>query len=180
LAIQGDGLFVLANGANTYYSRAGAFTLDANGTLVDSVTGYKVQGVGGDITIAPGSTQAASATTQAVFGGNLDASQADGTQYVSTFSVNDSLGVAHNLTLTFTKSCAGRSGRWDWAATESDPNITALATATGQLIFNTSGAISSGASQAIGITYAAAAGVTTPQAVTLDFGSATNAGPMTG
>ena len=180
LAIQGDGLFVMRNGANTFYSRAGSFTLDANGTLVDSVTGYKVQGATGDITIAPGSTQAASATTQAVFGGNLDASQPDGTQYVGTFSVNDSLGVAHALTLTFTKNFAGASGRWDWAATEADANITGLTTATGQLVFGTGGAISSGASQAIGITYAASAGVTTPQAVTLDFGSATNTTKMTG
>ncbi len=180
LAIQGDGLFALKSGANTYYSRAGSFTLDANGTLVDSVSGYKVQGATGDITIAPGSTQAASATTQAVFGGNLDASQVDGTQYVSTFSVNDSLGVPHTLTLTFTKNFAGASGRWDWAATEADANISGLTTATGQLVFNTGGAISSGASQAIGITYAAAAGVTTPQAVTLDFGTATNTTKMTG
>jgi flagellar hook protein FlgE len=180
LAIQGDGLFVMRNGANTFYSRAGSFTLDANGTLVDSVTGYKVQGATGDITIAPGSTQAASATTQAVFGGNLDASQPDGTQYVGTFSVNDSLGVAHALTLTFTKNFAGASGRWDWAATEADANITGLTTASGQLVFGTGGAISSGASQAIGITYAASAGVTTPQAVTLDFGSATNTTKMTG
>ena len=47
-------------------------------------------------------------------------------------------------------------------------------------MFGTGGSISSGASQAIGITYAAAAGVTTPQAVTLDFGSATNTTKMTG
>lgn len=180
LAIQGNGLFVLKNGSNTLYSRAGAFALDANGKLIDSVTGYRVQGTAGDITIAPGATLAGSATTQALFGGNLDASQADATTHVGTFTANDSLGVAHTLTITFTKNFALAPGRWDWAVTESDANITSLAGATGNIVFNASGAVASGGTGALSITYAAAAGVTSPQAVTLDFGSATNTTPMTG
>ncbi len=180
LAIQGNGLFVLKNGSETFYTRAGAFTLDANGTLVDSTTGYKVQGTSGDITIAPGAAIAGSATTQAVFGGNLDASQPDGTTHTATFTVNDSLGVAHTLTITFTKDFAGGAGNWDWTVTESDPNITALGGATGTIDFDPAGAIASGATAALSITYAASAGVTSPQSVTLDFGSATNTSPLTG
>jgi flagellar hook protein FlgE len=180
LAIQGEGLFVLANGADTLYTRAGAFTLDANGTLVDSVTGFKVQGAGGDIVIAPGSTLAGTATTTATFGGNLDASQPDGTTHVMTFSVNDSLGAPHTITLTFTKNFAAAAGRWDWAATESDANISGLTGATGQLVFNTTGGIASGAAPTLGVTYAATAGAASPQNVVLDFGSATNTAPMTG
>ncbi|MBI4245882.1 MAG: flagellar hook protein FlgE [Candidatus Rokubacteria bacterium] len=180
LAIQGNGLFVLQNGSDTIYSRAGAFSIDADGKLIDSTTGYRVQGTGGDVTIAPGSTIAGNATTQSVFGGNLDASQADGTTHVATFTVNDSLGVARTLTVTFTKDFAGGAGQWDWAVTESDANITGLAGATGTIDFDSAGAISAGATGALSITYAAAAGVTTPQAVTLDFGSATNTVPMTG
>jgi flagellar hook protein FlgE len=180
LAIQGDGFFVLKNNANTLYARAGAFTIDAAGVLVDSVTGFKVQGTAGDITIAPGATTPANKTSTAFFGGNLDASQADGTTYVMTYSVNDSLGASHALTLTFTKNFAGAAGRWDWAVTESDANITSLAGATGQLVFNSSGAVTSGGSPSLSITYGAAAGGATPQAITLDFGSASNTKPMTG
>ena len=43
-----------------------------------------------------------SASATETFGGNLDASQADGTTHVMTFSVNDSLGTAHTVPLTFT------------------------------------------------------------------------------
>jgi flagellar hook protein FlgE len=180
LAVQGDGFFVLSSGADTLYSRAGAFALDANGRLVDSVTGYRVQGASGNVTIAPGSTVAGTATTTEYFKGNLDASVADGGTYAMTFPVYDSLGTSRTITLTFTKNFAAASGRWDWAATESDANITSLGGATGSLIFNTSGAISSGATAPLTVNYAAAAGAATPQVVTLDFGSASNTTPMTG
>ncbi len=178
VAIQGNGLFVLANGSDTLYTRAGAFSIDADGKLIDTTTGYRVQGAAGDVTIAPGSTVPANATTTDVFGGNLDGSAAATTTYTSTFTVNDSLGTAHPLTLTFTKNAL--AGQWDWAVSESDTNITGLASNTGSIVFNATGGISSGATGAPVITYAAGAGVTTPQTVTLDFGSATNTAPVTG
>lgn len=180
LALQGDGLFILQSGSETFYSRAGGFTLDADGKLVDAATGYRVQGVGGDITIAPGSTMAAQGTASALFGGNLDASQADGAQHTATFTIYDSVGRSHALTVTFTKNYATAAGQWDWAVTESDADITALAGATGSVVFDASGAVASGATGPLSITYAAAAGVTSPQSVTLDFGSATNTTPLTG
>jgi flagellar hook protein FlgE len=184
LAIQGSGMFILARGSERYYTRAGAFTIDAQGTLVDSVTGMRVQGITngsqGDITIAPGTTLAGSGTTSSLFGGNLDASSTDGTTYPATFTVYDSLGDTHTLSVTFTKNFAAAAGRWDWAVTESDAAISSLSGASGNLVFNTGGAVSSGATAALGVTYAATAGVATPQTVTLDFGSATNTAPMTG
>ncbi|TPW01628.1 MAG: flagellar hook protein FlgE, partial [bacterium] len=171
VAIQGEGFFIIKDTNGTpFYTRAGAFTVDATGKLLDSVSGFKLQGVNGDIVIPRGLTIAGTGSTTAIFGGNLDASVADASTYVSTFSIRDSLGSPHTLTLTFTKNFAAAPGRWDWAVTESDANITGLGGATGNIVFNTSGAI----------TYAAAAGVATPQAVTLDFGSATNTAPVTG
>lgn len=44
MMIQGDGFFVLNNAGQTVYSRAGNFTTDSNGYLVDSATGAYVQG----------------------------------------------------------------------------------------------------------------------------------------
>ena len=105
---------------------------------------------------------------------------ADGETYALTFPAYDSLGTSRTVTLTFTKNFAAASGRWDWAATESDADIASLGGATGSLVFNTSGAISSGSTAALTVNYAAAAGATTPQSVTLDFGSASNTTPMTG
>ena len=182
MAIQGTGFFVLANAADRVYSRAGAFTLDANGTLVDTATGFKVQGANGNITITPGQQSAATATTKALFKGNLDYSVADASTYVGTFNVFDSVGSPHTLTVTFTKNFAAAAGRWDWAVTKaaSDTAISSLTTATGSIVFNATGGISAGASQAIGLVFAAGAGVATPQAITLDFGTATNTTPVTG
>ncbi|MCA9137422.1 MAG: flagellar hook-basal body complex protein [Planctomycetales bacterium] len=46
-AIQGEGFFTLAGQSNdNVYSRAGAFSLDANGRLVDPSTGFLVQRIG--------------------------------------------------------------------------------------------------------------------------------------
>jgi len=44
LALQGPGMFILNSNGENYYSRAGAFTFDANGQLVDPQNGAVVQG----------------------------------------------------------------------------------------------------------------------------------------
>jgi len=46
LAIEGEGYFVLSDGAKDLYTRAGAFAIDANSHLVDPATGYIVQRIG--------------------------------------------------------------------------------------------------------------------------------------
>ena len=44
IAIQGNGFFVMKNGEQTYYTRAGVFGVDSNGTLVNPANGLRVQG----------------------------------------------------------------------------------------------------------------------------------------
>lgn len=44
LAIQGDGFFVLSDSQGNYFSRAGNFTLDSSGFLVNPSSGLKLQG----------------------------------------------------------------------------------------------------------------------------------------
>jgi len=46
LAIEGEGYFVLNDGAKDLYTRAGAFAIDANSRMVDPATGYIVQRIG--------------------------------------------------------------------------------------------------------------------------------------
>src|SRR5919199_3386371 len=58
LMIQGDGFFVLKNGNTEQYTRAGAFTFDTDGTLVNP-EGMRVQGWPGNggivnTNVAPG------------------------------------------------------------------------------------------------------------------------------
>src|SRR3972149_5604167 len=116
VAIQGDGFFAVAQGNSRLYTRSGAFTLDANGDLVEGATGYKVQGTAGAIRISQGQESGATPTANVLFKGNLDFSVPTASTYTSTFSVRDSVGGAHTLTATFTKAAASQ---WNWAVTAS-------------------------------------------------------------
>jgi flagellar hook protein FlgE len=176
LAIQGEGFFALSDGSANYYSRAGAFEVDSAGNLVDSVTGYRVQGATGDITISQTATSAPVATSTARFTGNLDPTVAAGGTYVATISMNDSLGEPHNLTLTFTKTA--NPGEFSYATTESDASMSIGAGGAGTLAFGGTGTITAGGTGSITLNFTN--GASSGQVVTLDYGSATNASPVTG
>src|SRR6056297_3358200 len=49
VAIQGDGFFVLQEGDQRYYTRAGNFNFDAQGNLYSGISGLKVLGESGEI-----------------------------------------------------------------------------------------------------------------------------------
>ncbi len=86
LAIQGNSFFVVKKDAQSFYTRAGNFEVDSNGTLVLPSNGFKVQGrmatngkLGdsiGDIRIPIGQTAPANQTTKVALSGNLDAAAA--------------------------------------------------------------------------------------------------------
>jgi flagellar hook protein FlgE len=92
----------------------------------------------------------------------------------------DSVGATHNLTVTFTKNFAAAPGQWDWAATSADATILNITTPTGSVTFDENGGIASGDTQDIGVEFVPSSGVTSPQPVTLDFGTADNNTPLTG
>jgi len=81
LAIQGNGFFILSDGVNRYYTRAGAFDFDINGNFI-SPKGYMVQGymaedgvlgeVLDNIKIDFNQRLEAKVTTQVDFVGNLN------------------------------------------------------------------------------------------------------------
>ena len=86
LAMEGEGYFVLNDGSQNLYTRAGAFAVDAQSNLVDPSTGYLVQrtGVVGQganfqkagenrIKIPYGVGISANATTEITVAGNLSA-----------------------------------------------------------------------------------------------------------
>ena len=119
--IDGTGYFVINNGQNNLYTRAGNFITDADGNL-ETVTGESVMGFlpADPATLVPlttagvGSTPVASAASSAL--GNLDASSAITTlppagatgaqisqlaSFQSTIQVIDSLGASHDVGLNF-------------------------------------------------------------------------------
>jgi len=99
LAIEGEGYFVFNDGQQNIYSRAGAFAVDQDSTLVDPATGYRVQRLGsvgevegfqipGDsnIHVPYDAAMPAKATSEIVVSGNLsvDASSSAQTQAISS------------------------------------------------------------------------------------------------
>ncbi|MHC4155618.1 MAG: flagellar hook-basal body complex protein [Planctomycetota bacterium] len=86
LAMEGEGYFVVSDGSQNLFTRAGAFAVDANSNLVDPTTGYLVQRIGSvgesDGFQVPGDSNikvpydvamAATATSEVRVAGNLSA-----------------------------------------------------------------------------------------------------------
>lgn len=132
VAIQGDGFFVVRQGGQTMYSRAGAFTFDAVGNLVNP-EGATVQGwpaVAGAInTNGPvrglklpiGQVMAPEATATLDVAGNLPADAATGTTIVNAIDIFDTQGEAIPTTITYTKTGANA---WSVDVTVPDPSGT--------------------------------------------------------
>lgn len=138
IAIQGNGFFIEKNGEKTYYTRAGAFGLDQNGTLVNPANGMRVQGwmareldgemvvqtaaTPTDLVIPVGSKDPAKATQNINFACNLnkntpeipenptEADIAKGT-WNTEFKVYDSFGNQHMLAVNFTR-VPGNPNQW--------------------------------------------------------------------
>jgi flagellar hook protein FlgE len=130
LAIKDTGFFVLREGGKSFYTRAGAFSLDQDGIMVNPANGMRVQGwmareVEGirlldvsreveDLVIPVGGKDAARATTVVNFACNLDkrtpeilegAGQAEILQgtWGTEMKIFDTFGQEHILRVEFTK-----------------------------------------------------------------------------
>jgi flagellar hook protein FlgE len=86
LAIEGEGFFALSDGTNTYYTRDGAFNIDAEGTLVSGANGMKVlDDSGSEITIEPGQYTAINVTPNGTIVGVL--ADGSGTEDIASIGV---------------------------------------------------------------------------------------------
>ncbi len=164
MAVNGKGFFILQDDTGlSYYSRAGEFSFDRNGDLVNPdglyVQGYEVTAVAPDGTMALGnisninipgeSTTAASATTEFTVDVNLDAGAAAGDTYATTLSVFDSLGNAIPLSITFTRQAAVNTWVASVAvsATVAAPGDVAISNST--LSFTATGGLETGGSDSL-------------------------------
>ncbi len=161
LALQGDGFFIVHRNGQEFYTRAGAFTLDDNGNMVDYATVAFVQGYnplyGADGTIVKDSSGAnllagkvenlrippdivsAPRQTQNVsLSGNLSASNEAGYERSTSINIFDNQGNVHSLTITFTKT--ENPGEYSLAAKIDDKDV-AIGDAT--VVFNADGSLSS-------------------------------------
>lgn len=182
LAIQGDGFFILDSGDGYYYSRDGNLDVGLDGSLLNLATGYPVAGWQADengvidttqpldkIQVPFGQTMAR-ATSETELRGNFDAQANAGDNTIVTTTVYDSLGVAHDITLTFTKDAA--SNQWSWTASTTDADIGGLTPSGTTFTFNSDGSYSD-TNSATTLSVAYNNGATSPVAINLDFSNLT-------
>lgn len=175
-AIEGQGFFVVGDGQGAYYSRDGAFSLDDTNTLVTGAGGLRVMGwmAGPDGSINPtsqlsslsfniGQLAPPHATGAARVRGNLDATAAEGDSLAATIAIYDSLGEAHQVELTFTRTA--NVNEWQCLANCEG------STASGLLQFDASGALTAGTT--LGLNVALVNGAGSPQSVQVDLNSVT-------
>ena len=139
LALQGQGFFILDDAGKQLFTRAGAFSVDQDGVMVNPANGMKVQGwmareIEGytvldvsrpveEITIPVGGKDPAKATTMVNFACNLDKRIAElpenpsGKQIIdstwaTTIAVYDSFGDKHDLQVEFTR-VPGTTNSWN-------------------------------------------------------------------
>ncbi len=134
LMIQGDGFFVVRNGAQQLYTRAGAFTFDTNGFLTapngDIVQGWQAaagvvntNSTPTDVQLPIGTVLPPTATTTATVSGNLPQNASTTSPYTTSITGYDNLGNPFTLTTTFTYAAAT-----GWSATVTDGVNTSAAT----------------------------------------------------
>ncbi|HHW12074.1 MAG TPA: flagellar hook protein FlgE, partial [Firmicutes bacterium] len=145
LAIQGNGFFILSDGVQRYYTRAGNFSMDTAGYLVyfnglklqgwlaDSNGVINTNGQIGELQLPINSTIAPQPTTEVTLTGNL---QASGTQFTRNIEVIDSLGNRHLIDIQFTKTA---DNEWSWEAVDQGGTTVA----NGTLTFNSDGSFQS-------------------------------------
>lgn len=155
VAITGNGFFVVQNGGNTLYTRAGDFTRDPSGNLV-TADGYQVMGypaAGGVINsngalsplqLRDGLINPPKATSTISMQSNLSAEAATGDSYNSNITIYDSLGSSHVLSVAFTRTATG----WNYNATLPSSEIsggvgTSTSVKNGSLTFNSLGQLTS-------------------------------------
>lgn len=153
MAIEGNGFFIVSDGAENYFSRDGSFARGSDGFLVNSATGFRVMGwaTGADgsidvsqpltgLNIPLGFKAEAKATENLLFGGNLNASAAINNSHQLEMNVYDSLGKVHTMQIDFTKTGVNQ---WGWNARIVDGNST-FGTGQGVITFNEQGSVSAG------------------------------------
>jgi flagellar hook protein FlgE len=182
LAVNGKGFFMVEDTTGSrFYTRAGDFTLDKEGYLVNPdglrLQAYQLDSNGniGSITdiYVPGERiSPPSPTTEFNFDINLSSTAVTGDTYTTSQTVYDSLGNPVPLTLTFTRAAAART----WAVTGTIPTsagtgVTFGGAASMNIVFDATGRMTSPAADVTtGLTLTN--GATSPLSMTWDFADA--------
>jgi flagellar hook protein FlgE len=141
VAINGNGFFVVEQDGVQSYTRAGNFEVGTNNLLETAdgqqVLGYQAvngvinssQGLGA-LALGAGTSSPATPTTYLQMTTNLDATAADGSTYSTQATIYDSLGAAHQVTVTYTNLDSPAVGAVTAQAATGSLTMTALPVAT--------------------------------------------------
>ncbi|KNZ70879.1 flagellar hook-basal body protein [Thermincola ferriacetica] len=180
MMVDGDGFFIVGDGMNRYYTRAGNFDFDALGNLVYP-NGLKVQGWLADntgkidtstaiqgITIPKGQSIQPKQTANIDFINNLDAGAAIGTVRNVSIEVYDSLGNLYTIPATFTKS---NTNEWTFDLGTLPSGITSFTLTNNVITFNPDGTYNSPApgTSTLNLNLNGSVGASTPITVKIDF-----------
>lgn len=194
LAINGEGFFQLDANGSTLYSRAGNFSLDANGVVVNN-EGYALMArkadsigaiTGGVSALTLNSANVSPKSTALIQAGvNLDSRETEtdsnwllvggvpdtnGYNASTSTSIYDSLGNDHTATLYFSKlDPVANPNQWNVRTVVDGALLDTTA-----VTFNSDGSYSVPAT--IPLTWTPGGGATTPQNITLNLGSSTQFG----
>jgi flagellar hook protein FlgE len=162
VAIDGNGLFILRDGDDTYYTRAGQFEIDDDGYLVyrnnqARVAGFE-EGELVDIRVSELGNNRPQATTEIVLMNNLSSEATEHT--VSDIQIFDALGGSHKINLKFIND----SGVWRVEVTDEDENEIASG---GEIRFQSDGSPEAGFNSYI---FDFEPEGVLPSEITLDFG----------
>lgn len=185
MSIQGDGFF-LVNVADTMsYTRAGNFTVDAQGRIatVDGglVQGWQADAAGvlntngptGNIVVRVGDQLPPNQTGNVRLGGNMPSDATIGSTVTTAAAIYDQQGNETLLSITFTKTAAN-----DWSATATYGDAaTPVALADANLTFDANGELTAPADRNMNIAAAAIPGF--PDAISINFGAAGESGRVT-
>ena len=176
MAIQGNGFFIVNDGSENYYTRAGNIDFDEEGYLVNTANGNRVQGWTADengefsgLTVDNmgdidfDQTMDANASSNITTDGNLDASSAAG----DTEIIFDSLGFEHDVNLELEKVSTNEWRLINTNSVDINGNFPTNAGDFPHIInFDSDGIITGG--QNLDVTFDPGTGANT-QTVTLDF-----------
>ena len=155
VAMSGNGFFIVSTGTGYAYTRAGNFGFSGTGELINSdgfsVVGYMAGGgiINANAPLSPITIQGSRnlpprATTTLGITANLDSQATTDSSFSTAVQVFDSLGLAHTVTFTFTKT--GPTS-WSYDATIPASNTDDVATdppvsiGTGAFTFNSQGVL---------------------------------------
>jgi flagellar hook protein FlgE len=196
LSVDGEGLFIVKNDSGIAYTRAGQFSLDKEGYIVNT-NGMRLQGylfstsgssAGlGDINLST-LNSAPQPTADAEISANLDSRATIGpafdvtdpgntSDFSSTLTVYDSLGVSHVINIYFRKDTQSATGNsWEWFAVVNDTDSTAGVTqvqARGSIDFDSNGAldVESAITYPVGTGFNFSGGATANQVIDFNFGT---------